>query len=88
VSSLIETPFGGRYCGKIAPRLRISLYRALSFVFLSDRENITESRFTGTYTFIPNGKFRPKKALSTPTKDLREKINYFGVEASWEIRLS
>ena len=56
VTSLIETPFGGRYCGKIAPRFRISLYRALSFVFLSDRENITESRFSGTYTFIPNGK--------------------------------
>jgi hypothetical protein len=58
VTSLIETPFGGRYCGKIGPRLRISLYRVLSFVFNSDRENITESRFTGTFTFIPNGKLK------------------------------
>jgi len=46
--SLIETPFGGRYCGKIPPRLRISLYNGLSFVFHSDRPNITEARFSGT----------------------------------------
>lgn len=27
VESLIKTPFGGRYCGKIPPRPRISLYK-------------------------------------------------------------
>ena len=27
VKSLIETPFGGRYCGKIPPRPRISMYK-------------------------------------------------------------
>jgi hypothetical protein len=57
VGSLIETPFGGRYCGKIPPRTRISLYRSLSFVFLSDRDNVTESRFSGTFRFIPDGEF-------------------------------
>ena len=56
VSSLIETPFGGRYCGKIPPRSRISLYRYLSFVFNSDRDNVTEVRFSGTFRFIPDGK--------------------------------
>ena len=55
VASLIETPFGGRHCGKIPPRPRISLYRALSFVFLSDRDNVTESRFSGSFRFIPDG---------------------------------
>ena len=55
--SLIETPFGGRYCGKIPPRLRISLYNSLSFVFHSDRPNITTERFSGTFQFIPEGKF-------------------------------
>ena len=54
--SLIETPFGGRYCGKIPPRLRISLYNGLSFVFHSDRPNITEARFSGTFQFMPEGK--------------------------------
>ena len=54
--SLIETPFGGRYCGKIPPRLRISLYNGLSFVFHSDRPNITEARFSGTFRFMPEGK--------------------------------
>jgi hypothetical protein len=34
---LIETPFGGRFCGQNAPRERISLYQSLSMVFLSDR---------------------------------------------------
>ena len=55
-NSLIETPFGGRYCGKIPPRLRISLYNGLSFVFHSDRPNITEARFSGTFQFMPEGK--------------------------------
>ena len=34
---LIETPFGGRFCGNNAPRERISLYQSLSLVFLTDR---------------------------------------------------
>ncbi|XP_071744912.1 LOW QUALITY PROTEIN: cubilin [Lepeophtheirus salmonis] len=55
--SLIETPFGGRYCGKIPPRTRISLYRYLSFVFLSDRDNVTDARFSGYYRFIPDDKY-------------------------------
>ena len=54
--SLIETPFGGRYCGKIPPRLRISLYNGLSFVFHTDRENITEQRFSGNFQFVTEGK--------------------------------
>ena len=58
--SLIETPFGGRYCGKIPPRLRISLYNGLSFVFHSDRPNITEARFSGTFQFMPEGKSTKK----------------------------
>ena len=61
VSSLIETPFGGRYCGKIPPRSRISLYRYLSFVFNSDRDNVTEVRFSGTFRFIPDGKHHRKR---------------------------
>jgi len=58
VESLIKTPFGGRYCGKIPPRPRISLYKMLSFVFLTDRENITLSRFNGTFSFIPDTTYK------------------------------
>ena len=64
--SLIETPFGGRYCGKIPPRLRISLYNGLSFVFHTDRENITEQRFSGNFQFVTEGK--------------REFITYFHID--------
>ncbi|XP_023327852.1 dorsal-ventral patterning tolloid-like protein 1 isoform X2 [Eurytemora carolleeae] len=55
--TLIETPFGGRFCGQNIPRLRISLYNSLAMVFLSDRKNITEGRFTGIYEFFPDDKF-------------------------------
>ena len=63
--SLIETPFGGRYCGKIAPRQRISLYRVISIVFLTDRENVTSSRFSGSFSFIPDDSY----VLGTPSPD-------------------
>jgi len=53
---LIESPFGGRYCGKIPPRPRISMYNKLSFVFLSDRDNVTEARFSGSFRLLPAGK--------------------------------
>ena len=64
MTSLIETPFGGRYCGKIPPRPKISLYRALSFVFLSDRDDVTEARFSGGYRFIPNGECACRETFS------------------------
>jgi len=54
---LIETPFGGRFCGNNAPRERISLYQSLSLVFLSDRTNVTDARFMGYYEFISDEKY-------------------------------
>ena len=56
--ALVETPFGGRHCGKIPPRQRISLYRTMVFIFLSDRDNVTSARFSGTFSFIPDGELR------------------------------
>ncbi len=64
VGQLIETPFGGRYCGKIPPRLKISLYNALTFVFHSDRDNITETRFSGSFTFIPDGEWTRDRTIT------------------------
>jgi len=55
---LIETPFGGRFCGHNIPRMRISLFQSMAMVFLTDRNNITEGRFTGTYEFFSDEKYR------------------------------
>lgn len=52
---LIATPFGGRYCGRIPPRLRISLYNILVISFYSDQKSV-EGVFQGTYEFVDGGK--------------------------------
>ncbi|CAG0879051.1 unnamed protein product [Cyprideis torosa] len=49
---LVKTPFGGRYCGRIPPRLRISLYRTLAIGYFTDKNETTEDRFWGEYAFI------------------------------------
>ncbi|GLH08018.1 Cubilin homolog [Gryllus bimaculatus] len=51
-SELINSPFGGRYCGPIPPRRRISLYKALALGFYTDRNATTPDLFTGRYAFI------------------------------------
>lgn len=48
---LINSPFGGRYCGLISPRDRTSLYRTVAFSFYSDKNATTPSIFAGYYTF-------------------------------------
>ncbi|OQV20586.1 putative Cubilin [Hypsibius exemplaris] len=50
---LVQTDkFGGRFCGKIAPRPRISLYNTIVLVFSFDRAALTPHLFAGTYEFI------------------------------------
>lgn len=49
---LLNTPFGGRYCGGISPRLRISLYSTIIISFYTDYVNTSTSLFNGTYKFI------------------------------------
>ena len=52
---LLTSPFGGRYCGQIPPRRRISLYRRLILGFFTDK-NLTEGiLFQGTYVFLKEG---------------------------------
>lgn len=60
VTDLISTPFGGRYCGQIPPRPRISLYGGIAIGFYSDKVNAStgdedDRRFVGTYTFFSEG---------------------------------
>ncbi|TGZ54007.1 Uncharacterized protein DBV15_11939 [Temnothorax longispinosus] len=40
-TKLIETPFGGRFCGPIPPRRRVSLYQGIALSFFTDK-NITQ----------------------------------------------
>ncbi|XP_076352181.1 cubilin-like isoform X2 [Tachypleus tridentatus] len=59
---LIETPFGGRYCGKTLPRTRISMYQTLTISFYSDASMITPDAFQGTYEFVNASKY----SIGTP----------------------
>lgn len=54
---LINSPFGGRYCGPIPPRRRISLYRAVALGFYTDKNITGPELFTGRYTFINDSEY-------------------------------
>lgn len=51
-SKLVETPFGGRFCGPIPPRRRVSLYQGIALSFYTDKNITFPSLFSGTYAFI------------------------------------
>ncbi|XP_012271298.1 cubilin isoform X3 [Orussus abietinus] len=51
-TKLIETPFGGRFCGPIPPRRRVSLYQGIALSFYSDKNITLPDLFGGRYTFI------------------------------------
>ena len=51
----------------------------LSFVFLTDRENITLSRFNGTYSFIPDTQY---KLGAADTEYGRDSICNFVIDSS------
>ncbi|GAV00714.1 hypothetical protein RvY_11523-2 [Ramazzottius varieornatus] len=50
---LVQTDkFGGRFCGRIAPRARVSLYNTIVLVFSTDREQVGPNIFSGNYEFL------------------------------------
>jgi hypothetical protein len=51
-AELINSPFGGRYCGPIPPRRRISLYRAIALSFFTVKHEVVPDLFSGRYQFI------------------------------------
>lgn len=61
-AELINSPFGGRYCGPIPPRRRISLYRAIALSFYTDKNSTTPDIFEGRYAFINECKSRRPRA--------------------------
>lgn len=56
-AELINSPFGGRYCGTIPPRQRISMYRAIAISFFTNKNITTPDLFEGTFRFINACKF-------------------------------
>ncbi|KYN17419.1 Cubilin [Trachymyrmex cornetzi] len=51
-TKLIETPFGGRFCGPIPPRRRVSLYQGIALSFYTDKNVTFPNIFSGIYRFI------------------------------------
>ncbi|XP_056630783.1 tolloid-like protein 2 [Diorhabda sublineata] len=56
-AELVNTPFGGRYCGQIRPRTRVSLYRAMALSYHTDKNASTNDIFMGKYEFINDTEF-------------------------------
>ncbi|KAG7213761.1 hypothetical protein KM043_002984 [Ampulex compressa] len=66
-TKLIETPFGGRYCGPIPPRRRVSLYQGIALSFFTDKNITLPTLFSGVYTFINASEYEVgTPAPSTP----------------------
>ncbi|XP_039289954.1 tolloid-like protein 2 [Nilaparvata lugens] len=62
-TELINSPFGGRYCGPIPPRRRISLYRAIALSFYTDKNSTFPELFGGRYSFINDSEYQ----IGTPS---------------------
>lgn len=56
-AELINSPFGGRYCGPIPPRRRVSLYRAIALGFYTDKNHTTPELFSGRYAFVNDSEY-------------------------------
>ncbi|CAA9999330.1 unnamed protein product [Nesidiocoris tenuis] len=57
-SELINSPFGGRFCGPIRPRPRISLYRVIALSFYTDKNYTTPDLFEGRFQFINDSEYQ------------------------------
>ena len=60
-AELINSPFGGRYCGHIPPRRRISLYRTIALGFYTDKNITTPDIFGGRFTYFNDCKYTIQK---------------------------
>ncbi|CAI4230249.1 unnamed protein product [Auanema sp. JU1783] len=65
-SDLLAGSLGGRYCGSVAPHIRISLRRVIVLVFHSRaRERSHEFGFRGKYSFIAEAKYVPGRRVDS-----------------------
>lgn len=65
-SKLIDTPFGGRYCGPVPPRKRVSLYQGIVLSFYTDKNFTLPTLFSGWYSFINASEYE----IGTPVPSL------------------
>lgn len=62
-TDLIDTPFGGRICGKNLPTTRISMYQTFVVSFYTEDPEVNSNIFGGIYDFIDATQF----VVGTPT---------------------
>ncbi|CAD6184614.1 unnamed protein product [Caenorhabditis auriculariae] len=60
---LLDSALGGRYCGSVAPHVRISLHRIMKIVLHSRALQRHDYGFTARYSYIPEDDFVPGEAL-------------------------
>lgn len=79
-TKLIETPFGGRFCGPIPPRRRVSLYQGIALSFYTDKNITYPSVFSGIYRFLNASEYEVGTPVpSTPcTFTIREQAKRNG----------
>ncbi|XP_024938391.1 bone morphogenetic protein 1 isoform X2 [Cephus cinctus] len=65
-TELIDSPFGGRYCGPIPPRKRVSLYQGIALGFYTDKNVTLPDLFSGRYSFINASEYE----VGTPAPSL------------------
>lgn len=84
-SKLIESPFGGRYCGPIPPRKRVSLYHGIALSYYTDKNVTLPDLFTGYYNFINECKkdFHSYVDYQLPTYYVL--IDYILISAEYEV---
>ena len=70
---LIHSPFGGRYCGQIPPRRRVSLYRTAVLGFFTDKNSTEDILFQGSYLFFKDGESRPHFVSHTSSAELKKR---------------
>lgn len=60
---LIDSPWGGRYCGPIPPRRRVSLRRVVALAFTTDKNETTPELFSGRFQYINDCKYTDLRYL-------------------------
>lgn len=84
-ADLINSSFGGRYCGPNLPRRRISLYRAIALSFFTNKNATSAELFAGRYSFINACKYAQINRITRQTNCLHRSALLHRFAAIFEI---
>ena len=84
-TKLIDTPFGGRYCGPIPPRRRVSLYQGIALSFYTDKNVTQPTLFSGRYIFINACKWASACSFTSVDTCTNECIKINEIVAEYEV---